>query len=498
MHPPHAHKSLSHLPVLSHTFESQLDLKITYVYIYIYVCVRARVFFFFLHVFMYVCIKKAGETIEGVVSLVTGKDITCRSVKMKLECKAVAHWHDYRSDDEGNQKRQDFHGHRNYLESKMTVFGNFYATSCLDSAGANAEWDPSDGTGDMPIYLQPEDNLEDMTLAVRVMDYDWGKKDDLIGEVLVKANDLLANPGVPKSFNLVKKGEVTLSATLKTHSSGKQIYALVAHKATGLKSADMFGKNDVYVQCYKVPSDTNPSKKLPEFEKSVVLPAGTYAYPFSFKIPVGNMPSSFECGMEDYSYVRWSLYSNIDISWKLDPSSRRYITVMSADAPPKNLFSPAIRAASEPVTIYGCDCCCGCCRCCEKGSAQFNAAVDKQCAAPGDVIRVSCEAINNTSEMEANLTVTLVMNVTLHAGTGQSTRGFKSWTLYSEPLAPGAKVSWSSADPKVLTIPGRRDVCFSFFFLFIFLYSIIFSLSLYIILCCPCQRGVFFLSCAWV
>lgn len=117
------------------------------------------------------------------------------------------------------------------------------------------------------------------------------------------------------------KGEVTLSATLTNQTqlqqtaisagaltSGAQLLRVVCHQATGLKSGDMFSKNDVYVQSYFVPIDTDASKALPVPEKNMQLPVGEYVIPFEFKIPNGTLPSSCEASGFDWdvneAYVR--------------------------------------------------------------------------------------------------------------------------------------------------------------------------------------------------
>lgn len=113
--------------------------------------------------------------------------------------------------------------------------------------------------------------LGSFKIVVRVMDYDWGKKDDLLGEILLEPfSMLLQAPGSAMSFPLTRKGkkekgEVTLSAYIEDNTmsvqnavheqggapattSGIQTLKLKCHQATGLRKADWFGKNDVYVQ----------------------------------------------------------------------------------------------------------------------------------------------------------------------------------------------------------------------------------------------------------
>jgi hypothetical protein len=163
-------------------------------------------------------------------------------------------------------------------------------------------------------------------MIVRVMDYDWGKKDDLLGETVVDVASLVRS-GQQQSFSLTIKGapvkgksgsvsSVVLSA-VTFNESGEWLCRLRVHSASDLKKADWFGKNDVYVQAYPCPPGTNEHHKLPEPEKRCIVTAGNHSYPFQFPLRADG-PSSTELGEGDSSYIRYSLYANVDLAlWKV-------------------------------------------------------------------------------------------------------------------------------------------------------------------------------------
>ena len=388
------------------------------------------------------------------MKLGTKADIQARAVRIKLTGHASCHWHTGSGDN-----RHDHGSRKTYCTKRVSAWGNFYATDLLDGGGEDVKFNPDSGAGDLTINVDDQD-LSSLTLAVRPMDYDWGKKDDLLGEALVKVEATLLGDaaGTEVSFPLrrkgkAEKGEVTLKATLETTKRGNKLLKLVCVKATGLRKADWFGKNDVYVQAYVVDPGTDEDAALPEPDKTLTLPGGSeLEVPFSLKLPLKNLPSSMNYGWGDSSHVQYSLYSNIDISWKADPSCRRYITVLSSELPSPSLFAPRIRGESEPQTIYVCDPCCfsgGCCA--PQGTAQFNAVVDKAYLSPGDNFFVALSGVNST-EMECKMIIRLVMHYVLQGGS-QRKHGTQTFPIYSEDLGPNSSVEWSSSAPKCFTTP---------------------------------------------
>lgn len=270
-----------------------------------------------------------GEVVRGTVALTTsGGSVKCRGFHIRLTGKASIHWHMGSGDN-----RTDYYGSTEYQSQRQTLVGNFYRTALLDNAGSDAVFGKTHGDGVMyiPCASSEERNL---SLIVRVMDYDWGKRDDLLGEILLDVPDLARARDI-RSYPLTRfgkpeKGEVSLSArfipaeTLFPSSSSNfgvtsnngnilsfatmpLCLVLTVHQATGLRKADWVGKNDVYVQAYKCSENAiNSTKKLPQPELKTVLPKGRTIFPFAFALQT-NAPGSAELRVSDHAYIRKSL-----------------------------------------------------------------------------------------------------------------------------------------------------------------------------------------------
>lgn len=200
----------------------------------------------------------AGEVVTGSFTLQCMKEETCRSLLLSFVGKARVHWHTGSGDN-----RQDYDGKKLFIESQRTLHGNFYRTTVLDEAGSDATFGGAMGDNDMyiPCKLSEGSQGGPMMLIVRVCDYDWGKRDDNLGEVIIDAKKL-ALSGDTQTFDLTRngkpeKGTVTLAAkflpssALSRLSSGQiaqessgEILVLKVIRANGLRKADWFGQND--------------------------------------------------------------------------------------------------------------------------------------------------------------------------------------------------------------------------------------------------------------
>jgi hypothetical protein len=157
------------------------------------------------------------------------------------------------------------------------------------------------------------------------MDYDWGKRDDLLGEFVLNVPELLRSRDT-QTYALQRrgrpeKGQVTMSAkflpweaVFSTNGANEERHdaclELTIHKAWDLRKADWIGHNDVYVQVYRPPSSLNLNKALPKPDMKYTLPQGKTVYPFCFAIRT-DAPGSAELPVSDYAYIRYSIYGTL-------------------------------------------------------------------------------------------------------------------------------------------------------------------------------------------
>ena len=228
---------------------------------------------------------------------------------------------------------------------------------------------------------------------------------------------------------------------------------LRCHRATGLASADWFGKNDVYVQAYAVDAGADASAgALPEPAADVHLPAGRFEKPFAFVLPdSADLPSSMDGPVQggDHCRVRYSLYSNVDIKMRMDPSTRVPITILSRPRlPDPSTFAPTLRAPAAPVEIYECGCCLS-------GTAQFTATVSHTALAVGDAVYVAAEVVNDTRACSA-FRVELVEFINITMRSGRRRQAQRVHSLLAEAVDPYQKKKrvGSPDRPRRLRVPA--------------------------------------------
>mmetsp|Transcript_6314 Transcript_6314/g.24587 ORF Transcript_6314/g.24587 Transcript_6314/m.24587 type:complete len:724 (-) Transcript_6314:173-2344(-) len=393
----------------------------------------------------------AGEVVRGEVILETRNDINCRAVRVRLRGYGRSHW----SEGSGDNRR-DFDGYKVYQEERFTMFGNYFNTAMLDGAGSDAVFGHAAGDGVMFMPVEERELDSSLKLVIRVMDYDFGKRDDLLGEVLVDARELTECDG-EVTLQLMRKGKpargedgaestVTLAADVvplekffvkagENAGMATHILRLQALRANNLRKADWIGKNDVYVQAYRAPADMNEDKAFPEPNKKAVLPAGRHVYPFVFTLRV-DAPGSAEIVPGVRCFVRYEIYANIDKAFWLDPSTKRAISVLPNRPLPKlSLLGPAFTTLSEEAST--CDCC-GC-MCGHDGEVTVKLTVDRQAFASGEPFGFEVVAENqaqSTSECRIFVRRAILRQVTSKYSSHSSTI-FVEHEIVKCNVAPG-------------------------------------------------------------
>jgi hypothetical protein len=223
--------------------------------------------------------------------------------------------------------------------------------------------------------------------------------------------------GQPSMVTLCALPEPADAATLKGEwAQGARRVRFCLVSASNLRSADVFGSNDVYCKLWEVDAgDAQQSSPLPEPPARVTMPqARQLSFPFTFQLPA-NMPSTLEGAPGvDYGFVRCSVYAHIDIAWRLNPSVRAFVSIVQpviASLP--RLLMPVGAAGSKPMYGVHCGCCCECCLrcfgagCCENkrdrlGDVVLEVALARSGMAPGELVPFTqLRAVNGTDRHSA-------------------------------------------------------------------------------------------------
>ena len=387
----------------------------------------------------------AGDIVRGMVYLRTSKPISCRSVKLRIVSDAFSFFW-YSTGNGGDNKDKEWHrgtNHKNYFHETHTLWGSFYRTEELQGAGKNAVWgnplSPNEGVLLIPC---PDPN---MPLILRVMDEDWGKRDDTLGEVFITNCQDLVNQSAATgeiTFDLKYKGaggKGTLTVQAGWQDAGvagaPPLLRLTVLRALGMRDAEaLFGmnftgdKNDIYIQAYPVPPGTtlpvNTDAELPPPLAETVLPPGEYSFELpALKLP-DRAPGSYEVSrcrnpywhdhQYKHSHVRYYVEASIDIKWNFDPYVRVPFSVASRI--PSDLFSLPMSTGSLSKEIF--PDCLGCCEltCMEsKGTVAMDAGVSRNGGAPGEWLLLNGTFNNSLKEKHADIVVRLECRSLLRA-----------------------------------------------------------------------------------
>ena len=286
----------------------------------------------------------AGETIRGLIHVSTNCPLECCGITVKLSGHAYCSWGEVRRLD-CVESEEEFVGERLYCSRTLTVYGRVYNTELLYGNGSNLVFDVESGTGDMTIFIPSELSMHDIKLAVRVIEQ-HGDKDSqhVLGAAVVSLPDLLQFPGTSRSFALYRRkklnsfGKIFLSATLV-----EPCLKLLCEGVFGLQRDNSEKNTGVFVEAYFVDSEELEGITPPGPNDEFVFPGKEKIFPFWLTIPQRKMPSSFSSIVKDSARVQYSLYSKVRTRSGTDPSTRKFITVLSSELPRPILLVPQMR-----------------------------------------------------------------------------------------------------------------------------------------------------------
>ncbi|KAF4074426.1 hypothetical protein AMELA_G00239240 [Ameiurus melas] len=134
-----------------------------------------------------------------------------------------------------------------------------------------------------------------------------------------------------------------------------------------------------------------------EIYNNVVKP-GSHVYPFSFQLPHGNFPASFD---GYHGSVKYILEVTLDRSWKMDRTEKKeiiFIPRLSA----VNLMNPQTGFIDKKMKLF------------TSGSTSVKATIDKMGYMKGEVIKVSTD-IDNSSSRDLKLKYSLEQSQAFYA-----------------------------------------------------------------------------------
>lgn len=354
-----------------------------------------------------------GEMVKGSLLLSTKKEMSCKGVRLELIGIGKCRFTTGSGDNQETRQNEMY-----YCHDRLTVWGKLFTTQTIEGGGSdpvfNPPWLPNEG-----LLMIPVVKCTTRGIVLRVMDEDFGKKDDLLGEVYVVLEEVMREKQ-PMTLDLYRKGQVTessisfsmewlkeedvYSTSLKSYEDVDAVVRILVHACRNLKKADFIGKNDVYVQGY-VPEDViDMDKPLPTIGKKCVMPEMTLKVPFQFLLPK-ELPSSLEMGYGNF--VRYSIYSCVDIAWKKDPSTRTCFTVVDPRYNASLLTNPMMGSQVKMVKPSICIppfCCCFFeLPCKEFGNVSIDVKTDKSLYAPNEAIQVNVKAQNQTSSKKIKI-----------------------------------------------------------------------------------------------
>ena len=180
------------------------------------------------------------------------------------------------------------------------------------------------------------------------------------------------------------------------------------------------------------------------------LQPGNYQFPFSFKLPMVRLPTSYESCI---GQVRYWLEAHMDRPWKFDHVTKRAFTV--AERVDLNLSGEDLTASrhAENQKTLGF-------WCCATGPLTLTAATDHTGYCPGENILVTAHVENNTNRVMRGATVTLCRHVQCFVrGHHRGWREFVAEIQTNDPIPASCNFEWNQEPLSIPPCPPSSHTC---------------------------------------
>uniref|UniRef100_A0A8C4N206 Arrestin domain containing 2 n=1 Tax=Eptatretus burgeri TaxID=7764 RepID=A0A8C4N206_EPTBU len=167
-------------------------------------------------------------------------------------------------------------------------------------------------------------------------------------------------------------------------------------------------------------------------EQLLVLPSGRHEFDFSFVLPAGALPNSFE---GKYGWVRYWVKAKLFCPWSLARRARAEITVLeSVDLNTPPLLMPVAESKQRMVRSW----------LCMAGNVSISAKIARKGYCLGEAIPVNAEFENATSRPFVARAALYQTQTFLAKGRVKRVRQLVASITGETPVAPGSRQVWEA------------------------------------------------------